>query len=416
MAAPSSAKIPQEIFQRSVEVLPLQTALGPLTVENLFSDIYGVIKGWPELTLLRTLRQRGHAVEHVRTGTDADSTLSAETFDLVILDLCLPSMSGLGVLWRLQDPNSHVPVMTLDAAETIEDGVQALDTGADDYMAKPFALSEFEARIRSLARRGRGGGPTISHLGGLCYNQVSRVASVGDEVVDLFRGLRVLVVSESHYGNSKYERPDVTPEIVKALALGLTHPHTQGKFGRHPHYAKIFAATNIRSSAGIFRRKERTAFWEKVAYFNFIQQLLPASRNEPPAGAWARGKSAFAEVVQVLQPELVICFSSRNGARARALSGDVPVAVVNHPSARFSYLGANPVIAEGFRSALTRVAAGRSTKFVSCETFTRWQEATRNAKPACRNMPEGMKQACFARWAEQMTDIDRLAALTLAQV
>jgi hypothetical protein len=56
---------------------------------------------------------------------------------------------------------------------------------------------------------------------------------------DGFRGLRVLVVSESHYGSSKYERRDVTPEIVKALALGLTHPHTQGKFGRHPHYAKI---------------------------------------------------------------------------------------------------------------------------------------------------------------------------------
>jgi hypothetical protein len=229
------------------------------------------------------------------------------------------------------------------------------------------------------------------------------------------RGLRVLLVSESHYGNSKYERPNVTPEIVKALALGLIHPHSRGKFGRHPHYAKIFAATNNRSSAGIFRRMERSAFWENVAYFNFIQQMLPASRSEPPPGAWTRGKPAFAEVVKVLQPQLVICFSSRNGARVRALSGDVPVAVVNHPSARFSYLGANPVIAEGFRSALAHVASGRSTSFVSSETYTHWLDATKNAEPACRNMPEGMRQERFARWAEQMADIDRLAALTLTQ-
>jgi len=71
----------------------------------------------------------------------------------------------------------------------------------------------------------------------------------GHYATDGFRGLRVLVVSESHYGNSKYERPDVTPEIVKALALGLTHPHTQGKFGRHPHYAMIFAVTNTHARA-----------------------------------------------------------------------------------------------------------------------------------------------------------------------
>jgi len=65
-----------------------------------------------------------------------------------------------------------------------------------------------------------------------------------------FRGLRVLVVSESHYGDCRYERPDVTPEIIKPLALGLRQKQTQGRFGRHPHYAKIFAATNNRSMAG----------------------------------------------------------------------------------------------------------------------------------------------------------------------
>ncbi|EIN00397.1 hypothetical protein WQE_15241 [Paraburkholderia hospita] len=160
---------------------------------------------------------------------------------------------------------------------------------------------------------------------------------------------------------------------------------------------------------------ERSDFWEKVAYFNFIQQMLPASRREPPLDAWARGKPAFAEVIKVLQPQLVICFSSRNGARVRALSRDVPVAVVNHPSARFSYLGANPVIAEGFRSALYHVASGRSASFVSSGTYTQWLDATRNAEPACRNMSKEMRRARLARWAEQMADSDRVAALTLAR-
>ena len=70
--------------------------------------------------------------------------------------------------------------------------------------------------------------------------------------------------SESHYGDCRYERPDVTLEIIKALALGLRHKDTQGRFGRHPHYAKIFAATNNRSTAGVFNREQRTGFWQKV--------------------------------------------------------------------------------------------------------------------------------------------------------
>lgn len=232
---------------------------------------------------------------------------------------------------------------------------------------------------------------------------------------DGFRGLRVLVVSESHYGDCRYERPDVTPEIIKALALGLRHKHTQGRFGRHPHYAKVFAAVSNRSTAGVFNREQRTGFWEKVAYFNFIQQFLRASRDEPPASAWARGKPAFVEVLQVLQPELVLCFSSRNGARVRELSGGVPVAVINHPSARFSYARANPVIAKSFEVALVRAAAGRSAKFVETSTFSRWQEDTRRADPACHKMPDNIKQARLARWANQMAEIDRLAALTLAK-
>jgi hypothetical protein len=230
-----------------------------------------------------------------------------------------------------------------------------------------------------------------------------------------FRGLRVLVVAESHYGDSRYERPDVTPELIKALALGLEHKQAQGKFDLHPHYAKIFASLNNRSTAGLFNREQRREFWEKIAYFNFIQQFLPKSRKAPPAGAWARGKPAFVEVMQVLQPELVLCFSSRNGTRVRALTNGVPVAVVNHPSARFSYSRANPVIAKGFDAALSRAAAGQTAKFVETPAFFSWQAATRNAEPACHKMPEGFRQMRLAVWANQMAEIDRFAEQTLAK-
>ncbi|MEM5372095.1 response regulator transcription factor [Paraburkholderia azotifigens] len=136
-------------------------------------------------SLLRTLRQRGHSVERVRTGADADAKLSAQTFGLVVLDLGLSAMSGLEVLRRLRERKLHTPVLTLGADKAVDGGVKALDAGADDYMPKPLALREFEARVRALGRRGCGGGPTVLNLCGLCYDQVNRVASVRGEVVDL---------------------------------------------------------------------------------------------------------------------------------------------------------------------------------------------------------------------------------------
>src|ERR1700730_8595132 len=115
--------------------------------------------------LVRSLRQSGYAVDHVRHGVDADNALSLQTFDLLILDLGLPMMSGLEVLRRLRARNSQMPVLILTAADSVDERVKGLDLGADDYMAKPFALNELEARVRALTRRGAGGGPTVVRPG-----------------------------------------------------------------------------------------------------------------------------------------------------------------------------------------------------------------------------------------------------------
>jgi two-component system, OmpR family, response regulator len=145
--------------------------------------------------LVRSLRQSGYAVDHVTHGDAADTALSMQIFDLLILDLGLPAMSGLDVLRRLRARNSSVPVLILTAADSVDARVKGLDLGADDYMAKPFALNELEARVRALTRRGAGGGPTVIKHGALAFDQVGRVALVDGHVIELSaRELGVLEV------------------------------------------------------------------------------------------------------------------------------------------------------------------------------------------------------------------------------
>ncbi|HXZ08885.1 MAG TPA: response regulator transcription factor, partial [Paraburkholderia sp.] len=103
--------------------------------------------------LVRSLRQSAYAVDHVKNGVEADTALSMQSFDLLILDLGLPRMSGLEVLRRLRARNSNLPVLILTAADSVDQRVKGLDLGADDYMAKPFRLKELLARVRALLRR-----------------------------------------------------------------------------------------------------------------------------------------------------------------------------------------------------------------------------------------------------------------------
>lgn len=135
--------------------------------------------------LQRSLRQAGFAVDVVHHGAEADTALAAQAFDLVILDLGLPKLSGLEVLRRLRQRNSRVPVLILTAVDSVDDRVRGLDLGADDYMAKPFALSELEARVRALTRRGMGGGPTLIRHGPLAFDAVGRIALLHDEPLEL---------------------------------------------------------------------------------------------------------------------------------------------------------------------------------------------------------------------------------------
>ena len=135
--------------------------------------------------LSRSLRASGYAVDVVENGDKADAALAAQTFDLLILDLGLPRLSGLEVLKRLRTRHSAVPVLILTAADSVEQRVKGLDLGADDYMAKPFALSELQARVRALTRRAAGGAQTMLKHGPLTLDPVGHVACINDRALDL---------------------------------------------------------------------------------------------------------------------------------------------------------------------------------------------------------------------------------------
>lgn len=134
--------------------------------------------------LVHGLRKSGAAVDHVTNGADADAVLVREQFDLLILDLGLPKLNGLDVLRRLRQRKSALPVLILTAQDGLQDRVDGLDAGADDYLTKPFALAELEARIRALVRRGSGN-PAGIEVGPLSFAQSERVARVDGELLDL---------------------------------------------------------------------------------------------------------------------------------------------------------------------------------------------------------------------------------------
>lgn len=123
--------------------------------------------------LTRALVQSAHAVDAVSTGEDADHALALAIYDLAILDIGLPGISGLEVLRRLRARKSTMPVLMLTALDTPQDQVRGLDLGADDYLAKPFDLPVLEARVRALLRRGSHSTPYLEH-GLLRFDTVGR--------------------------------------------------------------------------------------------------------------------------------------------------------------------------------------------------------------------------------------------------
>ncbi|CAB1275539.1 response regulator transcription factor [Candidatus Nitrosacidococcus tergens] len=131
--------------------------------------------------LTQALSQVGYEVINAMTGTYADTALYTQEFDLVILDLNLPGLSGNEVIKNLRGRKNAVPVLVLTARNGLDDRINSLEYGADDYMSKPFELKELEVRIRALIRRSYGGFHHIT-IGNLTLDIQTRQIYVNGKV------------------------------------------------------------------------------------------------------------------------------------------------------------------------------------------------------------------------------------------
>jgi DNA-binding response OmpR family regulator len=131
------------------------------------------------------LRQAGYTVDWCKDGRAAQRALDSETYALMVLDLGLPQLSGLDLLKWLRQKGAGLPVLILTARDTVADRVKGLDSGADDYLIKPFDLEELTARIRALLRRHGGRvAPLIAH-GNLTLDPAAHVVTLDNQTVDL---------------------------------------------------------------------------------------------------------------------------------------------------------------------------------------------------------------------------------------
>jgi two-component system response regulator TctD len=124
--------------------------------------------------LTKLLVQSGYAIEQAFTGEDAAQFLLTQRYDAILLDLGLPGMKGQTLLKQLRGKGDDVPVLIISAQDKLQDIVENLNLGADDYLAKPFDIKELEARLRSLLRRASGKTNPVLACGALRYDTNSK--------------------------------------------------------------------------------------------------------------------------------------------------------------------------------------------------------------------------------------------------
>lgn len=134
-----------------------------------------------------SLYKAGFEVDAVAEGEEALSVARHQPYDAIILDLGLPDIDGMKVLESLRDQKNAVPVLLLTARDALSDKISGLNSGADDYMVKPFEVDELIARIKALLRRPSQAVGTAIKLNNLSFDTVNRCVQVEDKIIDLSR-------------------------------------------------------------------------------------------------------------------------------------------------------------------------------------------------------------------------------------
>jgi DNA-binding response OmpR family regulator len=147
----------------------------------------------------KALQAEGFAVDICHRGDEALTAAMADRFDGIVLDIMLPERDGLSVLRQLRDQQNRTPVLLLSARGAVNERVEGLNAGADDYLPKPFVIAELVARVRALGRRGSESKSTVLRISNLTLDTVSHRAQRGGKQFDLtsreFRLLEFLMRS-----------------------------------------------------------------------------------------------------------------------------------------------------------------------------------------------------------------------------
>lgn len=169
------------------------------------------------------LETEGYQVTVAETGEDGFFHASAKSFDLIILDVMLPGRTGIEVLNTLRRQGDKTPVLLLTAKDAIEDRVLGLDSGADDYLVKPFALEELSARIRALLRRNRSESSSTLSIGNLEIDFARRTVNRNGQRIELtvreFELLEYLARNHGRVVSREMLARDVWKETARATPL-----------------------------------------------------------------------------------------------------------------------------------------------------------------------------------------------------
>jgi DNA-binding response OmpR family regulator len=178
------------------------------------------------------LRKEGYAVDEAKDGKEGLWMVSENPYDVVVLDLGLPQIDGLTVLRRMREKDVRSHVLILSARDQVEDRVQGLTLGADDYLTKPFSFDELTARIRALLRRNYNAKSPILRVGEVALTTATRRVTVGEREVELtpreYALLEILlfrageVVSRQELWESLYEfEAEVSSNVVDVMVCSL---------------------------------------------------------------------------------------------------------------------------------------------------------------------------------------------------
>jgi len=183
------------------------------------------------------LKQDGYKVDWVQDGAAADHALQFEHFDIVVLDINLPKLSGIEVLKRLRASKNVVPVLLLTARDTVDDRIKGLDSGADDYLTKPFDLNELNARLRALLRRSSGRATPLLVNGAIALDPAAHSVTLDNKVIELsqreFALLQVLMENlDKVLSRSRFEETLYGWDMeIESNTLEVYIHHLRKKFG-----------------------------------------------------------------------------------------------------------------------------------------------------------------------------------------